>query len=102
MKKIEAYIRENKFEDVKNALIKVGIPGITAYPVLGRGNQIGKGISDSESGAISEDILIPKKKIEIFCIEEELDKMGLTTRDTTKTGMIIVVFLLMGFTWIQK
>jgi len=41
MKKIEAYIRENKFEDVKNALIKVGIPGITAYPVLGRGNQIG-------------------------------------------------------------
>ncbi len=57
MKKVEAYIRDHKFEEVKNALIKVGIKGITAYPVIGRGNQIGKGISDSESGAISEDIL---------------------------------------------
>ena len=40
MKKIEAYIRDHKFEEVKNALIKVGIKGITAYPVIGRGNQI--------------------------------------------------------------
>ncbi len=73
MKKIEAYIRDNKFEDVKNALIKVGIKGITAYPVIGRGNQIGKGVSDTKSGIISEDILIPKRKVEIFCIEEELN-----------------------------
>ncbi len=88
MKKIEAYIRENKFEDVKNALIKVGIPGITAYPVLGRGNQIGKGISDSESGVISEDILIPKRKIEIFCIEEELDKILEVIMSRASTGKV--------------
>jgi len=88
MKKIEAYIRENKLEDVKNALIKVGIPGITAYPVLGRGNQIGKGIADSESGAISEDILIPKKKIEIFCIEEELDKILEVIMSRASTGKV--------------
>jgi len=88
MKKIEAYIRENKFEDVKNALIKVGIPGITAFPVLGRGNQIGKGISDSESGVIAEDILIPKRKIEIFCIEEELDKILEVIIGRASTGKV--------------
>jgi len=66
MKKIEAYIRDHKFEEVKNALVKAGVSGITAYQVMGRGNQIGKGMTDSESGIILEDTLIPKRKIEIF------------------------------------
>ncbi len=88
MKKIEAYIRDNKFEDVKNALIKKGISGLTTYPVLGRGNQIGQGISDSPSGTISEDTLIPKTKIELFCIEEELDKILETIMTRSNTGNV--------------
>ncbi len=88
MKKIEAYIRDHKFEDVKNALIKVGVSGITAFPVIGRGNQIGKGLSDSESGIISEDILIPKRKIEMFCIEEELDKILEVIMAKATTGKV--------------
>ena len=88
MKKIEAYIRDHKFEDVKNALIKIGVSGITAYPVLGRGNQIGQGISDSKLGVISEDILIPKRKIELFCIEEELDKILETIMTRASTGKV--------------
>ncbi len=88
MKKIEAYIRDHKFEDVKNALIKVGIKGITAYPVTGRGNQIGKGVSDSQSGIITEDILIPKRKVEIFCIEEELNKILEVIMEKSRTGKV--------------
>jgi nitrogen regulatory protein P-II 1 len=88
MKKIEAYIRDHKFEDVKNALIKVGITGITAYPVLGRGNQIGKGVTDSNLGMNTEDILIPKRKIELFCIEEELDKILETIMTRANTGKV--------------
>ena len=88
MKKIEAYIRDYKFEDVKNALIKAGISGITAYNVIGRGNQIGKGISDSQSGMITEDILIPKRKIELFCIEEELDRILEVIMTKASTGKI--------------
>jgi len=88
MKKIEAYIRDHKFEDVKNALVKIGISGITAYPVLGRGNQIGKGMSDSKLGIITEDILIPKRKIELFCIEEELDKILETIMTRASTGKV--------------
>ena len=88
MKKVEAYIRDYKFEDVKNALIKTGISGITAYNVIGRGNQVGKGISDSQSGMITEDILIPKRKIELFCIEEELDKILEVIMTKASTGKI--------------
>jgi len=88
MKKIDAYIRDYKFEDVKNALIKAGISGITAYNVIGRGNQIGKGISDSQSGMITEDILIPKRKIELFCIEEELDRILEVIMTKASTGKI--------------
>jgi nitrogen regulatory protein P-II 1 len=88
LKKIEAYIRDYKFEEVKNALIKVGITGITAYQVIGRGNQIGKGVSDSSSGFITEDILIPKRKLEIFCIEEELDKILEVIMSKAVTGKV--------------
>ncbi len=88
MKKIEAYIRDHKFEEVKNALIKIGVSGITAFPVIGRGNQIGKGISDSQSGIVTEDILIPKRKIELFCIEEELDKILETIMTKSSTGKV--------------
>ena len=88
MKKIEAYIRDNKFEEVKNALIKVGIKGITAYPVIGRGNQIGKGVSDTASGIITEDILIPKRKVELFCIEEELNRILEVIQEKARTGKV--------------
>ena len=88
MKKVEAYIRDHKFEDVKNALIKAGISGITAYQVIGRGNQVGKGVADSQSGIITEDILIPKRKIEIFCIEEELDRILETIMERASTGKV--------------
>ena len=88
MKKIEAYIRDYKFDEVKNALIKVGIKGITAYPVIGRGNQIGKGVSDSQSGIITEDILIPKRKVELFCIEEELNMILEVIQEKARTGKV--------------
>ena len=88
MKKIEAYIRDYKFDEVKNALIKVGIKGITAYPVIGRGNQIGKGVSDSQSGIITEDILIPKRKVELFCIEEELNMILEVIQEKSRTGKV--------------
>ena len=44
--------------------------------------------SDSESGVISEDILIPKRKIEIFCIEEELDKILEVIMSRASTGKV--------------
>ncbi len=75
MKKIEAIIRESKFQNVKTALTKLGVKGMTTYPVRGRGEQIGEGgYEDVSYGGSSEeafdDGLIAKRKIEIVCIEE--------------------------------
>ena len=41
MKKIEAIIRPTKLEELKDALIKENISGITISQVLGCGNQYG-------------------------------------------------------------
>jgi nitrogen regulatory protein P-II 1 len=91
MKKIEAIIRESKFNDVKNALTKVGVKGMTTYPVRGRGDQIGEGaVVDVSYGGSSheivEDGLIPKRKIEIVCIEEEVNKIVNSIAINAATG----------------
>jgi nitrogen regulatory protein P-II 1 len=81
MKKIEAVIRENKFQDVKNTLTKLGVKGMTTFEVRGRGNQMGVGPGDHEN-----DGLVPKRKIEIVCIEEELNKIVNSIASNASTG----------------
>ena len=85
MKKIEAIIRGSKFEFVKEGLIKVGVRGMTAYEVKGRGAQVGNALS-GEEGSVSPEELLPKMKLEIVCIEEELDKVLSTISSRAHTG----------------
>jgi len=75
MKKIEAIIRDTKFQEVKNSLTKLGVKGMTTYEVRGRGDQIGVIRSGGNSEDYEADDLIPKRKIEIVCIEEEVNKI---------------------------
>ena len=91
MKKIEAIIRQGKFKDVKDALTKIGVKGMTAYPVRGRGDQIGKGADvDVPYGGSSQEVfddgLVPKMKIEIVCIEEEVNKIVNSIAINASTG----------------
>ena len=91
MKKVEAIFRKEKFEDVKDALTKIGVKGMTAYPVRGRGDQIGKGADvDVSYGGSTQDVfddgLVPKMKIEIVCIEEELSKIVNSIAMNAATG----------------
>lgn len=91
MKKVEAIIRQGKFNDVKNALTKIGVKGMTAYPVRGRGDQVGQGADvDVSYGGSSQEImddgLIPKMKIEIVCIEEEVNKIVNSIAINASTG----------------
>lgn len=91
MKKVEAIIRESKFQNVKTALTKMGVKGMTAYPVRGRGDQIGEG-ADVDVGyggsdqQTFEDGLVPKIKIEIICVEEELSKIVNSIAINASTG----------------
>jgi nitrogen regulatory protein P-II 1 len=41
MKKVEAIVREEKFNDVKNALDSIGVRGLTVMEVKGRGEEMG-------------------------------------------------------------
>jgi nitrogen regulatory protein P-II 1 len=63
MKKIEAIVRTNKLEDVKEALSKAGITGMTVTEVRGFGRQKGK--TETYRGAEYTVDFVPKVKIEV-------------------------------------
>lgn len=69
MIKIEAYIREEKFEDVKEALCQIEVRGITVYQVMGCGIQ--KGYTEIVRGNEVEVNMLPKIKFEIIVSDEE-------------------------------
>jgi len=88
MKKIEAIIRESKFNEVKEVLIKLGVQGMTTYNVRGRGNQIGQTVPSGHPSADYADDLVPKRKIEIVCIDEEVNKIVSSISVHAKTDLI--------------
>ncbi|MDR3270167.1 MAG: P-II family nitrogen regulator [Peptococcaceae bacterium] len=69
MIKIEAIVREEKLEAVKEALNKVEINGITVYQVYGCGKQ--KGYTELVRGSKVDITLLPKLKFEIVVSSEE-------------------------------
>ena len=69
MKKIEAIIKPFKLDEVKEALQKVGIKGITVSEVKGFGRQ--KGHTELYRGAEYVIDFVPKEKIEAV-VEESM------------------------------
>jgi nitrogen regulatory protein P-II 1 len=63
MTKLEAIVQPSKFEAVKQALIGIGIEGMTASEVRGHGRQ--KGHTETYHGHEYSVDLLPKIKIEI-------------------------------------
>lgn len=86
MKKVEAVIRPEKLEDIKQALLKRDIKGITITQVVGCGNQ--KGQKSIYRGTVVELTLLPKIKIEIVCRDETADELIELISKTAKTGEI--------------
>lgn len=64
MKKIEAIIQPHKLDEVKAALIGIGVQGMTISEVRGHGRQ--KGHTETYRGAEYNVDLLPKVKIEMF------------------------------------
>ncbi|MDR1160274.1 MAG: P-II family nitrogen regulator [Syntrophomonadaceae bacterium] len=69
MIKIEAIIREEKMEDVKEALSEIEVNGITVYQVMGCGMQ--KGYKEVIRGSEILVTMLPKIKFEIVVSNEE-------------------------------
>ena len=60
MKKIEAIIGETKFQDVKTNLTKIGVDGLTAFEVRGRGEPPGMLRTGGDSQDYTSDDLVQK------------------------------------------
>ena len=84
MKKIEAVIREEQLESVKRVLEENGYFGMTVSEVSGRGRQ--KGLSlQWRVGEYRIDFL-PKLKIEVVVLDEDLSKILHGIASSARTG----------------
>ena len=72
MIKIEAMVREEKFEDVKAALDEIGVNGLTVSQVMGVGIQ--RGYKEIVRGMQVDMQMQPKIKFEIVVSSEEWEK----------------------------
>jgi nitrogen regulatory protein P-II 1 len=84
MKKIEAIIRQEKLEPVREALEAIGIVGMTVAEVSGRGRQ--KGIPLQWRAGEYRVAFLPKVKIELVVLDEELGKTLNTIVTRARTG----------------
>ena len=71
MKKIEAYVRPFKLDEVKDALTAVGIKGMSVFEVKGFGKQ--RGHKEIYRGSEYTVDFLPKVKIEVVLRDDELD-----------------------------
>lgn len=86
MKKIEAIIRVEKLEEVKNALEKKGFVGLTVTEVKGRGMQ--KGVMlEWRAGEYRVEFL-PKLKLELVVDDTSLDAALDIILESARTGKI--------------
>ena len=86
MKRIEAYIRVNKLDDVKHALEEVGVGGMTCEQVRGYGRQMGR--TDKYRGSTYAVNLLPKMKVEVVVKDEDLEAAISAIVDSAQTGEI--------------
>ena len=86
MKKVEAIIRPFKLEDVKLALVKAGIVGMTVSEVRGFGRQ--KGQVERYRGSEFTVEFLQKLKIEIVISDDKLTTVLNAISEAAKTGEI--------------
>ena len=86
MKLIKAIIRPNKLEEVKDALTKLGISGMTVTEVRGHGRQ--KGHKAIYRGTEYSVTLLPKIMVELVLPDQMVDDAIKTVIETARTGEI--------------
>lgn len=86
MKKIEAIIKPFKLDEVKEALTKEGVEGMTISEVKGFGRQ--RGHSELYRGAEYVVDFLPKVKVELLVDDENVPAVAETIRTAAATGRI--------------
>lgn len=86
MKKIEAIVRHNKVDAVKEALTAVGLSGMTATEVRGFGRQ--RGHQETYRGTEYTVDFVPKTKLEVVVSDDIADKALTAIIDAARTGQV--------------
>ncbi|MCL6612443.1 MAG: P-II family nitrogen regulator [Peptococcaceae bacterium] len=86
MKKIECILRPGKLEEVKEALNRYGVHGMTVMQVMGCGLQ--KGHKEVYRGTELTINLLPKIKIEVVVRDKDVDDVVALVRKAAATGAI--------------
>jgi len=86
MKMVEAIVKPFKLDEVKEALTKAGIQGMTVEEVKGFGRQ--KGHTELYRGAEYSVDFLPKVKIQILVPDDNAAKVVEVITDSAKTGKI--------------
>ena len=86
MKKIEAIIRPQMVEEVKNALAEIGVSGMTITDVRGFGKQ--KGFIDRFRMSEVYVNLLPKVELKIIVKDEQVEQIVRTIIESGRTGEV--------------
>jgi nitrogen regulatory protein P-II 1 len=86
MKRIEAFVRVNKLDEVKQALEEAGINGMSVEQVRGYGRQLGR--TDKYRGSTYAVNLLPKLRLEIMVKDEDLETAVEAIIKASHTGEI--------------
>lgn len=86
MQKVEAIIQPHKLDDVREALSKLGLIGMTVTEVKGYGRQ--KGHTELYRGAEYLVDLVPKLKLEVAVPDGRLDACLEAIIESARTGKI--------------
>lgn len=85
-KKIEAFIREEKLEEVKKALYDIGIVGMNVIEVHGHGRQGGVTLAWRTSTYKVD--MLPRYQLNIVLSDHNVEKTIETIRKAARTGQV--------------
>ena len=86
MQKIEAVIQPSKLDAVKDALLEIGIEGMTILEARGQGRP--KGHTEFYRGREYTVDLLPKIKLEMVVVDELVEKAVQAILSSARTGKI--------------
>ena len=86
MKKIEAIIKPFKLDEVKDALHRIGVSGMTVSDVKGFGRQ--RGHKEIFRGAEYQTGFVPKVKIDVVASVDMAEKVVATIAEVANTGSV--------------
>lgn len=86
MKKIEAIVRHHKLDEVKEALVAVGLQGMTITEVRGFGRQ--RGHTETYRGTEYTVDFVPKVKIELAVADALASQAVSAIVSAAKTGQV--------------